>query len=116
MMCKVCEQSGVEFYPYNKSTCKKCIAARARKSGKRSPEAIERRKKRQSERRKANAKKYQARNAVNNAIRDGRLVKADQCNRCLETEGLHGHHHDYDKPLDVEWLCVNCHLQEHGQR
>lgn len=26
---------------------------------------------------------------------------------------LHGHHHDYAKPLEIEWLCVACHVAEH---
>ncbi len=27
---------------------------------------------------------------------------------------VHAHHHDYSKPLDVEWLCKDCHWQQHG--
>jgi hypothetical protein len=54
--------------------------------------------------------KYRARNAVNNAIRDGRLAR-----RVCETCGkkAEAHHEDYSKPLDVKWLCVLHHHERH---
>lgn len=54
-----------------------------------------------------------AQNAIHNAIRDGRLIKADECKTCGSTGRLHGHHDDYSKPLDVRWLCVPCHARHH---
>ena len=54
-----------------------------------------------------------ARNAVNNAVRDGRLHKPSQCESCSDETALHGHHCDYNKPLDVMWLCDPCHKQWH---
>lgn len=33
--------------------------------------------------------------------------------RCGTDKNVHGHHHDYSKPLDVEWLCSTCHGIEH---
>lgn len=60
-----------------------------------------------------NPDKYAARCAVSNAIRDGRLVKRP-CAGCGSNE-VQAHHHDYSKPLDVEWLCFVCHRKEHGQ-
>lgn len=60
--------------------------------------------------------KYRARNAVSNALRDGRLVKGP-CARCGSDDRVQGHHKDYRKPLDVEWQCHKCHrLVEHGKR
>ena len=58
--------------------------------------------------------KYKAKNAVNNAVRDGRLVKADACEDCGSTFALHGHHDDYTKPLEVRWLCALCHHRWHA--
>ena len=50
---------------------------------------------------------------VGNAIRDGRLERGVECNTCKSTEKLHSHHDDYDKPLDLRWLCAACHRQWH---
>ena len=54
-----------------------------------------------------------ARSAVTNAVRDGRLHKPSECESCNDTTTLHGHHCDYNKPLDVMWLCDPCHKQWH---
>lgn len=57
---------------------------------------------------------------VRAAKHKGLIVAPGNCSKCLEPtrygkDGrslLHGHHHDYSKPLDVEWLCVKCHRKE----
>jgi hypothetical protein len=65
--------------------------------------------------RKRNPEKYAARTAVNNAIRDGRLVKGP-CKHCRTDKRVQAHHADYSKPLDVTWECFRCHREvEHGQ-
>lgn len=65
------------------------------------------------------AKEYQAKyperraanNAVNNAVRDGRLRK-QLCWVC-GAKAL-AHHPDYSRPLDVVWLCQPHHKQTHA--
>lgn len=64
--------------------------------------------------RRREPEKYKARQAVNNAIRDGTLVRKP-CEVCGATEGVEGHHDDYSKPLDVRWFCFEHHRQYHGQ-
>ena len=60
--------------------------------------------------------KYKARNAVNNALRDGRLLKTP-CIYCGSTKRVEAHHADYGRPLDVEWTCFKCHREiKHGQK
>lgn len=54
-----------------------------------------------------------ANNAVANAIRDGRLVKPDKCEACSRGGRIEGHHADYSKPLEVDWLCPPCHRRVH---
>lgn len=58
-------------------------------------------------------KKYKARQAVGNAIRDGVLVRGD-CEVCGDQK-THGHHDDYNKPLDVRWLCTTHHAAWHKE-
>jgi hypothetical protein len=60
----------------------------------------------------AHPERRRARIAVGNAARDGRLKKLP-CHRCGTTARVQAHHHDYSKPLDVEWLCFACH-REHA--
>lgn len=44
------------------------------------------------------------------AIKSKQLIRGTTCNRCGKTgPGMHGHHEDYTKPLEVEWLCARCH-------
>jgi len=50
---------------------------------------------------------------VGNAIRSGRLI-VKPCERCGNTE-THAHHEDYEKPLEVNWLCKVCHGQRHRE-
>ena len=58
--------------------------------------------------RKENPEKYAAHIALNNAIRDGKITK-QPCQKCKSKFDIHGHHKDYSKPLEVNWLCNVCH-------
>lgn len=57
--------------------------------------------------------RMKARNALGNAVRDGRVQKLP-CAFCGAAEALEAHHHDYTKPLDVTWLCKPCHRRFHA--
>ncbi len=45
------------------------------------------------------------------AIRDGRLTK-EPCEVCGELK-VDAHHDDYEKPMDVRWLCRTHHAEHH---
>jgi hypothetical protein len=141
--CKSCERevppSG--FYASNLSRCKECVKAgvRANRADKIDYYRLyDRRRYRDDDARKENARKssaspagvksrvasivrmkeaepekYRARNAVSNALRDGKIKRADGCFFCGDGGKLHAHHHDYSKPLDVFWLCPPCHGKLH---
>lgn len=61
--------------------------------------------------RNRSAIKIKARKAVYHAIRFGKLKK-QPCESCGESK-VHGHHDDYNKPLEVRWLCQKHHDQYH---
>jgi len=62
--------------------------------------------------RKNNPEKWKAICAVNNAIRNGKLIKRP-CEVCDDPESK-GHHDDYNKPLKVRWLCQAHHSEHHA--
>lgn len=57
--------------------------------------------------------KYRAHCAVNNAIRDKRIIRKP-CEVCGELK-VQAHHTDYRKYYDVKWLCFKHHRQAHKQ-
>lgn len=64
-----------------------------------------------AEQRKRFPDEIKARSAANHAIRDGKL-SPQACEVCGE-EKTQAHHDDYNYPLKVRWLCVNCHNEWH---
>lgn len=46
---------------------------------------------------------------VRKAVESGKLIKSNVCEFCNEEGYTEGAHHDYDKPLDIKWLCRSCH-------
>lgn len=67
-------------------------------------------------------KRYEAKNPykvtawgmLHEAIRKGLIRKPKRCSRCKKIKRLDGHHYDYDKPLNVWWLCRKCHKDVHA--
>lgn len=54
------------------------------------------------------------------ALEKGIISRADSCEACGASytfkdgrSGIQGHHDDYNKPLDVRWLCQRCHHEWH---
>lgn len=131
MICRDCNQDLplTEFY-MNKGnpmpSCKACWCARVKlrrltdpkvreydRARAKKPSRIQRATATTKKWRQENPKAYRAQNAVNNAIRDGKL-KRKPCEICAATQGVHAHHKDYAKPLDVTWLCARCHHRMHA--
>lgn len=61
-----------------------------------------------------------AQGRVEKAILRGRLVRPETCEKCGKSprfrdgrSGIQAHHADYNKPLDVMWLCQPCHHEWH---
>ena len=61
----------------------------------------------------AKTKEGKAQQRVRDDVKAGYVRKPTKCDRChkdgLKGHALQAHHHDYDKPLEIEWLCHDCH-------
>jgi len=63
--------------------------------------------------RQSDNRRMKCHNAVARALKRGLLFKLP-CEKCGDEKSL-AHHEDYDKPLDVVWLCQVCHMQRHKE-
>lgn len=120
--CRKCKQEkGVDEFYKGHATCKECYKAKVRAHrsenidyyraydrarGNRQPPEY------QKEYREKFPNKYRAKTMVNNAVRDGKLVKKP-CEVCGSEKRIHAHHDDYAEPLNVRWLCAAHHRQWH---
>lgn len=59
--------------------------------------------------------KKKARNKISHAPRDGTIERPLQCESCFKEGPVEGHHPDYSKPLEVDWLCKGCHAKVHHE-
>ncbi len=51
----------------------------------------------------------EARKVVISAVASGILSRSRECSNCHCFCNTQGHHEDYWKPLEVQWLCPKCH-------
>ena len=56
-----------------------------------------------------------ARWKLSKAISQGIITRPSNCSKCLKNCKPHGHHTDYNKPIDVVWLCSLCHGKVHSK-
>ena len=121
-VCNLCEQEkdGSDFYKGH-AKCKKCYIEKVKKHRQENIEHYRAYDRERGNRhpkgyikkyRRSYPNKYKATNMVNNAIRDGRLLR-QPCEVCGTDERIHAHHDDYLEPLNVRWLCAAHHSQWH---
>ena len=55
--------------------------------------------------------RHRARSLLNRAVASNR-IKKQPCVACGNLK-VDAHHQDYQKPLDVQWLCRPCHAKQH---
>lgn len=60
--------------------------------------------------------KQDARRKLTHAVWSGKVTRPDTCERCGRKGHVDGHHTDYSKPLEVEWLCRSCHMSHHSNQ
>ncbi len=136
-ICSKCEiEKGLSRFSKDRSRknglriwCKECCRESLRKYRKSNPEKrkvskdkwnLENKEKATEIQKKAskkfcleNPEKRKAHQMVGNAITVGRLTRPSICESCFNERFTEGHHEDYSKPLDVEWLCKKCHIELH---
>lgn len=107
--CKSCTKSDVSAnYLVNKPRYRKYERRREQSLKRKFDKLAQQRK-----RRRDHPEKARAYAMVHRAIKSGKLVRLP-CRVCGNRKS-EGHHSDYSKPLEVDWLCFSCHRAEHGQ-
>jgi len=116
-----CRKDGLSY------VCKSCASLKAKRyyatdQGRKTLAAYRRSDKGRQVRRLCVEKYYEenplarvAHKALNHAVEAGRIVKPTSCEACQKSDAahIHGHHEDYNKPLDVRWVCPACHRKIH---
>lgn len=93
-----------------RNSCKTCYRARVarnRRTNRATQKAYDR---------SRDAEKLRAREKLRNEVKAGRIIKPTTCDDCREqfqVTQIHGHHEDYAKPLEISWLCPQCHADRH---
>ena len=128
--CKKCHGKAIKKYSQTdrgkevnrKAHCKYRQTETGKETERKSSQAYHRTERGKEVSRKADRKRYRfsteklkARIAVSHAIRDGKLTRPSHCESCFNERFTEGHHEDYSKPLDVDWLCTKCHTQLHRE-
>jgi len=62
---------------------------------------------------KENPKMSKAQYLVKRQIKKGEIKRPNTCEYCEKEGKVHAHHCDYNKPLEVIWLCPKCHKNWH---
>lgn len=86
--------------------CKECAKEEWAKRREEHPEAILASRLRMAAK---NPTKRNANRCVEVALDTGDLVKPGTCSGCGADGRITAHHADYEKPLDVVWVCPKCH-------
>jgi hypothetical protein len=121
--CKACRRAATgRYFRENKEACLEKLRLKNRETykpgQKRSRQSPSRsrqtRTEYQRQYRAQHGERARARKAVMTAIANGTLTPKP-CERCGFGLGVHAHHEDYSKPLDVNWLCQTCHGHRHRE-
>lgn len=88
MMCRTCTRNRIKsYYHRNKRKVRQIIYKSIKK----------------------HSHKQNARVRLYYALKKGKIARPDVCQECSQPGRIEGHHHDYNKPLEVAWLCTSCH-------
>jgi len=66
---------------------------------------------------KRNKHKRRAQGKLSKELNKNTIIRPVVCSICgCDKKNIEGHHHDYNKPLDVVWCCIECHGDIHANR
>ena len=116
--CTTCKQTKrlIDFYPSTQSAdgllglCKTCVAQYMRQYRQKHPDKFRRS---ATQWQAKHPKQYDAQIRAKIAKRAGKLTSPGACQICNAPSALDMHHCDYNKPLEVHWLCRRCHGRVH---
>lgn len=54
-----------------------------------------------------------AQHKLRREIKKGNIIRPTICSHCERQAKISAHHEDYNKPLEVLWLCSSCHKRKH---
>lgn len=111
--CKACHSEG-NLRTRNRDNARERNAEHMRRARAADPEKFQARERvAASKKRQNHPDRVAARQALNNAVKRGDVVRPSACESCAAPGRVTGHHDDYSKPLQVRWLCHSCHGREH---
>lgn len=110
---KICLTCGNYCPTQGHGLCKICYNKRYHKDHPKDPKAVRKAVKKY---RKCHPKQVRAWMMVKIRVRYGTISKPKLCPKCGIEAVLHAHHNDYGKPLEIEWLCRDCHKNHHKTR
>lgn len=120
-VCRKCEKLlPVERFSIRYGTqiadCKGCVVARVvqwRVKNREKYLALKTRSEESFKRRRPEV--LRARRQLQRAVRLGTISRPGHCTACPAICVPEGHHPDYTKPLQVNWLCRKCHRKLHRE-
>ena len=65
--------------------------------------------------REEHIEEVRCRSILNEAVRCGKIKRPNTCESCFKECKPEGHHEDYSRPFDVDWLCIECHKRLHRE-
>ncbi len=100
------------YHGRNYLMCRKCNTEKLKKYRK-TPEGAEKFRNAIYKSIERNRYKHNARVMVWYALKKGTLHRPKHCSVCKKEKKPYAHHEDYGKPLEVIWLCRQCHSDLH---
>jgi len=98
---KICDCCGKEFGPVDhlvRRFCSYACKVKAQTTGRKVF-------------RRTIAKARAAQSLVRHHILAGHIIRPEKCEECGKHGRIEAAHYDYDKPLEVRWLCRSCHVK-----